>query len=92
MVVLYNGHTDRRSSICYFGEDSFGLEQIYDIGANLYFNPDLKLSLHYTHRRGDPGDAGDGSTVNNYFFQGRLSCHSTRRLGRAEAHSHFIKI
>ena len=46
-----------------------GEEQILDIGFNLYFNPNLKLSLHYTHREGDAGAAGDGSTLNNYFSQ-----------------------
>ena len=29
----------------------------------------LKVLLHYTWRAGDPGAAGDGATVNEYFYQ-----------------------
>jgi len=49
-----------------------GKETIIDLGLNFYFNPDLKLSLHYTHREGDAGDKGDGATVNNYFSQSEV--------------------
>ena len=47
-----------------------GEENTIDLGTNLYFNPDLKMSFHYTFRNADPGAAGMGATVNNYFFQG----------------------
>ncbi|MCB0662994.1 MAG: hypothetical protein KDC24_09655 [Saprospiraceae bacterium] len=47
-----------------------GAEGKINVGANLYLNPDLKLSLFYTLRNGDAGDAGPGATVNNYFVQG----------------------
>jgi hypothetical protein len=46
-----------------------GRERILDLGFNYYLNPDLKFSLHYTHRWGDSGAAGEGATVNNFFFQ-----------------------
>lgn len=45
------------------GEDN-GL----DLGFNLYFNPELKVSLHYTHRRGNAG-AADPLTIDNHYFQ-----------------------
>ncbi|HMQ47791.1 MAG TPA: porin [Saprospiraceae bacterium] len=47
-----------------------GEEYIFDLGFNFYFNPDLRLSLHYTWRNADAGESGPGATVNNYFFQG----------------------
>ena len=47
-----------------------GEDQYLDVGFNFYFNPDLKLALHYTFRDGDPGAAGDGTTINNYFLSG----------------------
>lgn len=47
-----------------------GEDQKLNVGVNLYLNPDLKLSLFYTHRNGDAGAAGSGSTVNNFFNQG----------------------
>ncbi len=41
-----------------------------DLGANLYFNPNLKLSLFYALRQGSAG-AGDATTIiNNYYQQG----------------------
>lgn len=46
-----------------------GEESVVDLGGNFYFTPNLKLSLHYTFRKGDAGAAGPGATVNNYFFQ-----------------------
>ena len=46
-----------------------GSEQILDMGFNLYINPDVKLSIHYTMRNGNAGHKGIGATVNNYFSQ-----------------------
>ena len=40
-----------------------------DIGANLYFNPDFKLSLFYAYRHGDAGEGNPVTTNNNYFQQ-----------------------
>ncbi len=49
---------------------SSGDETTYDIGVNCYLDQrNLKLMLHYIFRDGNPGDAGDGATVNSYFFQ-----------------------
>jgi hypothetical protein len=49
------------------GEDN-GL----DLGANYYFNPTLKLSLHYTWRWGEAGEADPETLLNNYFQQSGL--------------------
>lgn len=49
-----------------------GQDASFDIGANLYFNPDLKISLHYTSRWGDAGEAAPGVAFNNYFRQSGL--------------------
>ncbi len=46
-----------------------GRESALDVGLNWYFGPDLKLMLHYTHHSGDPGEAGSGATVNDFFYQ-----------------------
>lgn len=46
-----------------------GNDEYFEIGANYYLNPNLKVSLAYTLRDGDAGDAGDGAAFNNYFFQ-----------------------
>ncbi len=46
------------------GDDS-GL----DLGANLYFNPNLKLSLFYALRSGDAGEGNPATLANNYFQQ-----------------------
>lgn len=71
MYVLYEGEMTEieQEQAQQVGMPS-GEEQILDLGINLYFNPDLRLSLHYTWRDADAGDSGPGSTVNNYFFQG----------------------
>lgn len=53
--------------------ESSGSEQTYDIGLNWYLNANqLKLMLHYTFRNGQPGAAGAGAEVNDYFFQGGI--------------------
>lgn len=50
--------------------DPAGRETAYDIGINWFLNANqLRLMLHYTFRNGDPGVAGDGATVNDYFTQ-----------------------
>ena len=46
------------------GEDS-----TTSLGLNFYFNPDLKLTINYSRRKADEGDANPGVTFNNYFFQ-----------------------
>lgn len=47
-----------------------GEETTWDAGVNLYLNKErLRLSLHYTWHFGDPGAAGNGATVNQYFSQ-----------------------
>lgn len=46
-----------------------GKDNTLDLGVNFYFNPDLKIALHYSLRHGDAGAAGDGAMVNNFFFQ-----------------------
>lgn len=49
-----------------------GEDESLDLGSNFYWTPDLKISLHYTWRWGDSGEAGDGATFNNYFYQSGL--------------------
>ena len=47
-----------------------GTETTLNAGINIYLNKQrLKLALHYTWHFGDPGAAGDGATVNQYFSQ-----------------------
>ncbi|NUO00956.1 MAG: hypothetical protein HUU01_10120 [Saprospiraceae bacterium] len=51
-------------------KNSSGNETTYEVGINYYLDQKrLKLMLHYTFREGDPGAAGDGATVNQYFSQ-----------------------
>lgn len=40
-----------------------------DIGGNLYFNPNTKLSLFYAHRAGSSGEANQKLINNNYYTQ-----------------------
>ncbi len=50
--------------------DSFsGKDTGLDLGANLYFNPNTKLSLFYAHRAGDAGEGPPQLTNNNFFQQ-----------------------
>jgi hypothetical protein len=52
---------------------SSGAETSYDAGINWHLQERrLKLLLHYTWRQGDPGAAGDGATVNDYFTQANV--------------------
>ncbi|HFA49838.1 MAG TPA: hypothetical protein ENJ95_12595 [Bacteroidetes bacterium] len=70
MLVKFNGETGADDEADAAAVKSLaGEEQIIDLGFNFYFNPDLKISLHYTLRDGEPGYAGNGATVNNYFSQ-----------------------
>ena len=70
-LVQYNGEmeTDGQLAAALTGMPA-GEDQHLDLGLNFYFNPDLKLALHYTIRDGDAGAAGDGSTINNFFTSG----------------------
>lgn len=45
-----------------------GTDNGLDIGANLYFNPKVKLSLFYAHRSGSAG-AGAPTAINNNFYR-----------------------
>ncbi|MEM9260179.1 MAG: hypothetical protein AAGA62_11070 [Bacteroidota bacterium] len=45
-----------------------GADEGLDIGANLYFNPNTKLSFFYAHRNGRAG-AGQASLINNNYYQ-----------------------
>lgn len=70
MFVFLDGATDETGQAQAAMLQTFaGQEAIWDMGVNYYLNPDLKFSLHYTHRNGTSGFAGAGATVNNYFFQ-----------------------
>jgi hypothetical protein len=70
MLVVLDGALDAEDQAKAIALGSFaGREQIWDAGVNYYLNPDLKFSLHYTHRNGQAGDAGAGATFNNYFYQ-----------------------
>ena len=70
MVVFYYGETEATAQ---FNASSVlmpsGEEQIYDLGLNFYFSPDIRISAHYTFRNASAGESGDGSIVNNYYFQ-----------------------
>lgn len=47
-----------------------GRETTFDAGLNWHLDDqNLRLMLHYTWRRGDAGEAEDGSQVNMYFSQ-----------------------
>jgi hypothetical protein len=70
MLVVLDGalEADEQAKATTLGSFA-GREQILDVGVNYYLNPDLKFSLHYTHRDGQAGDTGEGATFNNYFYQ-----------------------
>ncbi len=70
MMVQFNGPLDSEDQLIASSmKSNSGKDHSMNVGGNLYFNPNLKLSLHYTFRSGDEGEAGPGATVNNYFFQ-----------------------
>ncbi len=72
MVMQFNGAMDAAGQADAAAvKHSSGRETTFDIGLNWYLDEKrLKVMLHYTWRRGDAGDAGDGSQVNMYFHQG----------------------
>lgn len=46
-----------------------GKDNGLDLGANLYFNPDFKLSLFYALRQGSAGEGDPVTIINNYYQQ-----------------------
>lgn len=71
MMMHFEGATDAQAQAdaLILGTSS-GRETTYDMGLNWYFDKkNIKLMLHYTFRNGDPGAAGDGATVNQFFSQ-----------------------
>jgi Phosphate-selective porin O and P len=71
MLMQFNGAMDSTAQTQAAAVHAFsGKDYTYDVGLNYYLNPDFKLSLHYTFQWADAGDAGDGATFNNYFYQG----------------------
>lgn len=71
MVMQFNGGETAEEQADASAVGAFsGSEQTYDAGVNLYLDRrNLKLMLHYTWRDGDPGAAGDGARVNQFFSQ-----------------------
>lgn len=70
MLMHFTGSTDEKGQLIASDLHSFsGTDRSYDIGVNYYFNPDLKLSLHYVWNEGNAGTASPGKTINNYFTQ-----------------------
>jgi len=71
MFMYFNGASDAVEQADALSVGAFsGRDHTFDAGINWYLNKKrLKVMLHYTWRRGDPGDAGDGATVNLYYFQ-----------------------
>lgn len=71
MFMYFNGASDAAGQADALAVGAFsGRDHTFDAGINWYLNKKrLKVMLHYTWRRGDPGDAGDGATVNLYYFQ-----------------------
>ena len=69
--VKYNGEMDLEGQLAatVVGMPA-GEDEHIDLGLNLYFNPNLKLALHYTLRDGDAGAIGDGFRINNFFTSG----------------------
>ncbi|MEQ8703865.1 MAG: porin [Phaeodactylibacter sp.] len=74
MVMQFNGGETAEEQADASAVGSFsGSEQTYDAGVNFYLDRrNLKLMLHYTWRDGDPGAAGDGARVNQFFSQGGI--------------------
>jgi len=74
MVMQFNGGEAAVEQLDASAVGSFsGSEQTYDAGVNFYLDRrNLKLMLHYTWRDGDPGAAGDGARVNQFFSQGGI--------------------
>lgn len=70
MMTQFNGALDATHQADAIAVKAFaGKDYAFDLGINYYWNPDLKFSFHYILRNADAGDAGDGATFNNYYFQ-----------------------
>ncbi|MCB0534290.1 MAG: hypothetical protein H6574_20680 [Lewinellaceae bacterium] len=70
MLMQYRGATDAQGQKdAQLVRMAAGREQAIDAGLNWYFDPNFVLMLHYTHHSGEPGAAGDGATVNDFFYQ-----------------------
>lgn len=71
MYVHFQGAKDAIEQADALAVRSFaGSESAYDAGINWHLQERrLKVMLHYTWRKGDPGAAGDGATVNEFFNQ-----------------------
>ena len=70
MIMQFNGGlTEAEQYYAEITKLNSGKDHTIDLGANLFLSPDLKLNLHYTLKSGDPGHAGAGTTINNYFYQ-----------------------
>jgi hypothetical protein len=71
MYMQFNGAKDPIGQADAAAVRTFaGSETTCDAGLNWYLHErHLKVLLHYTWRAGDPGAAGDGATVNEFFNQ-----------------------
>lgn len=73
MMMQFNGALNATAQADAIAVKAFaGKDYSFDFGVNYYWNPDLKLSLHYILRNADAGDAGDGATFNNYYYQNEV--------------------
>jgi len=71
MWAQFNGETEfSQQNFAREVASTFGTDQTIDIGVNFYFNPNLKLSLHYIIRDGEGGDLGGQTGINNFFQSG----------------------
>jgi hypothetical protein len=70
-LMHYKGATDALAQADALSVNAYsGTETYYDSGINWHLQERrLKLMLHYIWRKGNPGAAGDGATVNDYFNQ-----------------------
>ena len=73
-LMHYQGATDSLRQADALAVHTFaGTETYYDTGINWHLQErKLKLMLHYIWRKGNPGAAGDGATVNDYFNQANV--------------------
>lgn len=70
MMMQFNGALALDEQIDALSVGAFaGKDYAFDFGVNYYWNPNLKLSVHYIFRNADAGDTEDGATFNNYYFQ-----------------------
>lgn len=73
-LMHYSGATDALGQADALAvRASSGTETTYDAGINWHLQErKLKILLHYVWRKGDPGSAGDGATINDYFTQSNV--------------------